>query len=180
MADGCQLDENEKYAEESELAAGTEHGELRGTTSLNHSHKSLSKPISLPGRKIDGSKSCSNGATEWMELSGNESPPQGKILTIEEAVLIKPSMKTVRQLHILQEDLIFKLHKRTLEPIKTLFAITGRHETGAPLRAAGCMSQKSSCVGIYNHMEYILTSLDMFAGISENLVNYTFQPFLYR
>lgn len=27
---------------------------------------------------------------------------------------------------------------------------------------------------VHDHMEYILTSLDMFAGISENLINYTF------
>ncbi|OCH85874.1 hypothetical protein OBBRIDRAFT_797715, partial [Obba rivulosa] len=117
---------------------------------------------------------------------------QGKILAIEEAVLIKPSMKTVRQLHILQEDLI--LHKRTLEPIKTLVyglrrydddravAIADRDETGEPLRAAGYMSQKSRIylADVYDHMEYILTSLDMFAGISENLVNYTFNMMSYE
>lgn len=27
---------------------------------------------------------------------------------------------------------------------------------------------------VYDHMEYILTSLDMFANIGENLINYTF------
>jgi len=27
---------------------------------------------------------------------------------------------------------------------------------------------------VYDHMDYILTSLDMFAGIAENLINYTF------
>ena len=63
---------------------------------------------------------------------------QGRILKIEQAVLLKPNMKTVRRrerlvdfciyarvrltlgpaVHILQGDLI--LHKRTLEPIKTV------------------------------------------------------------
>jgi hypothetical protein len=27
---------------------------------------------------------------------------------------------------------------------------------------------------VFDHMEYILTSLDMFAGVAENLINYTF------
>lgn len=27
---------------------------------------------------------------------------------------------------------------------------------------------------VYDHMEYILTSLDMFANIGENLIDYTF------
>lgn len=27
---------------------------------------------------------------------------------------------------------------------------------------------------VHDHMEYILTSLDMIAGITENLINYTF------
>jgi hypothetical protein len=27
---------------------------------------------------------------------------------------------------------------------------------------------------VHDHMEYILTSVDMFAGITENLINYTF------
>ena len=32
----------------------------------------------------------------------------------------------------------------------------------------------SSQADVHDHMEYILTSLDMFAGISENLINFTF------
>lgn len=27
---------------------------------------------------------------------------------------------------------------------------------------------------VFDHMEYILTSVEMFAGITENLINYTF------
>ena len=36
--------------------------------------------------------------------------------------------------------------------------------------AARCATQAD----VHDHMEYILTSLDMIAGITENLINYTF------
>lgn len=32
----------------------------------------------------------------------------------------------------------------------------------------------SSQADVYDHMDFVLTSLDMFAGISENLINYGF------
>ena len=32
---------------------------------------------------------------------------------------------------------------------------------------------------VHDHMEYILTSLDMIAGITENLINYTFNVRLF-
>jgi hypothetical protein len=32
---------------------------------------------------------------------------------------------------------------------------------------------------VHDHMEYILTSMDMFAGIAENLINYTFNVSFY-
>ncbi|EAU92445.2 hypothetical protein CC1G_00664 [Coprinopsis cinerea okayama7 len=41
-----------------------------------------------------------------------------KISKMERKILMKPNMKTVRALHILDGDLI--LHKRTLDPIKTM------------------------------------------------------------
>lgn len=86
--------------------------------------------------------------------------------------------------HILQGDLI--LHKRTLEPIKTVIyglrrydvdrvaALSERHDPSD--KVEGYMSHKSKIylADVYDHMEYILTSLDMFAGVSENLINYTF------
>lgn len=104
-------------------------------------------------------------------------------------------------------DLI--LHKRTLEPIKTVVyglrrydvdrvaALSEKLEPG--VKVEGFMSHKAKiylvrcvywiipsagvliCVtffrnkaDVHDHMEYILTSLDMFAGISENLINFTF------
>ena len=44
------------------------------------------------------------------------------------------------------------------------------------MKIEGYMSHKSKIylADVYDHMEYILTSLDMFAGVSENLINYTF------
>ena len=40
----------------------------------------------------------------------------------------------------------------------------------------GFMSHKAKAylADVQDHVEYVLSSLDMFAGVSENLVNYTF------
>jgi len=109
-----------------------------------------------------------------------------KIRKMEHDILLKPKMKTVRYLHILSGDLI--LHKRTLGPIKTVIyglrrydldrcaalVDTSNIEPGAKIE--GFMSHKAKIylADVHDHMEHILTSLDMFAGISENLINYAF------
>ncbi|KAI0701239.1 hypothetical protein C8T65DRAFT_741768 [Cerioporus squamosus] len=115
---------------------------------------------------------------------------QGRILKIEQAVLLKPSMKTVRRLHILQGDLI--LHKRTLEPIKTVIYGLRRYDLDRVMalkehvnpneKVEGYMSHKAKIylADVHDHMEYILTSLDMIAGITENLINYTFNMASYE
>ncbi|TBU21452.1 hypothetical protein BD311DRAFT_734402 [Dichomitus squalens] len=117
---------------------------------------------------------------------------QGRILEIEEQVLLKPSMKTVRRLHILQGDLV--LHKRTLEPVKTLIYGLRRYDADRALalrdpdneddktQLEGYMSHKAKIylADVCDHMEYILTSLDMVAGITENLMNYTFNMASYE
>ncbi|OBZ68633.1 Magnesium transport protein CorA [Grifola frondosa] len=115
---------------------------------------------------------------------------QGRILKIEQEVLLKPSVKTVRRLHILQGDLI--LHKRTLEPLKTVIYGLRRYDvdrTAALLekvdptmKLEGYMSHKSKIylADVHDHMEYILTSLDMIAGITDNLINYTFNMASYQ
>jgi Mg2+ and Co2+ transporter CorA len=115
---------------------------------------------------------------------------QGKILKLEHKVLLKPNMKTVRQLHILSGDLI--LHKRTLEPIRVMIYGLRRYDTdrcaalieGAvdSSKVVGYMSHKSKIylADVHDHMEYILTSLDMFTGIAENLINYTFNMASYE
>lgn len=89
--------------------------------------------------------------------------------------------------HILSGDLI--LHKRTLEPIKTLVYGLRRYDVdrcaalidssdpaNKNVQIVGFMSHKSKIylADVYDHMEYILTSLDMFANIAENLINYSF------
>ncbi|KAF8640775.1 hypothetical protein AX17_000425 [Amanita inopinata Kibby_2008] len=104
----------------------------------------------------------------------------------ERDIMLKPQIKHVRQLHILSGDLI--LHKRTLEPIKTLVyglrrydvdrcaALIDTSDTTNALKVVGFMSHKSKIylADVFDHMDYILSSLNMYAGISENLINYTF------
>lgn len=115
---------------------------------------------------------------------------QGKILKIEQEVLLKPGMQTVRRLHILQGDLI--LYKRTLEPIKTVIYGLRRYDDDRVaalsekidphMKIQGYMSHKAKIylADVHDHMEYILTSMDMFAGVSENLINYTFNMASYE
>ncbi|KAF8585122.1 hypothetical protein K439DRAFT_1082558 [Ramaria rubella] len=118
---------------------------------------------------------------------------QKEIFKLECEVLLKPKMKTVRHLHILSGDLT--LHKRTLGPLKSLIYGLRRYDldrciaiaeasaeddaAGAGVASAkvvGYMSHKSKVylADVHDHVEYILSSLDMFAGVSENLINYTF------
>jgi len=117
---------------------------------------------------------------------------QGNILKLEEAILLKPKMTTVRHLHIMSGDLI--LHKRTLGPIKTLIYGLRRYDqdrcaalidtsriatvNGAPVKVKveGYMSQKATIylADVVDHMDLVLTSLDMFEAVAENLINYTF------
>lgn len=80
------------------------------------------------------------------------------------------------------------LHKRTLEPIKTLVYGLRRYDVDrcAALinsegrefsgKVEGFMSHKAKIylADVHDHIDYIISSLDMFSGISENLINYTF------
>ncbi|KAF9016191.1 hypothetical protein BDZ89DRAFT_1022900 [Hymenopellis radicata] len=112
---------------------------------------------------------------------------QVKIQKFERAILYQPQIKTVRALHILNGDLI--LHKRTMEPIKTVVYGLRRYDLdrcaalvdttqaeNANVRIVGYMSHKSKIylADVYDHVEYMLSSLDMFADISQNLIDYTF------
>ncbi|KAF4573548.1 CorA metal ion transporter (MIT) family protein [Pleurotus pulmonarius] len=117
-----------------------------------------------------------------------------KIKKFERDILLKPKMKTVRNLHILSGDLI--LHKRTLEPIKTIVYGLRRYDqdrcaalaeansssNGKREPVVGFMTHKSQIylADVYDHMAYILTSLEMFAGIAENLIDYTFNMASYE
>ncbi|KAF7797984.1 hypothetical protein EIP86_009191 [Pleurotus ostreatoroseus] len=109
---------------------------------------------------------------------------QSRILKLEQDVLIKPHMKHVRRLHILQGDLI--LHKRTLNPIKSVIYGLRRYDNdraaalqesiSASEKVQGFMSHKSKIylADVHDHMEYILSSLDMYDSMSSNLIDYTF------
>ncbi|KAJ7510487.1 magnesium transporter [Mycena galericulata] len=116
-----------------------------------------------------------------------------KIKKFEREILLKPKIGTVRNLHILSGDLI--LHKRTLEPIRTVIYGLRRYdvdraaalidmtaEGNENVKVTGFMSHKSKIylADVFDHMEYILTSLEMFAGIGENLINYTFNMASYE
>lgn len=91
--------------------------------------------------------------------------------------------------HILSGDLI--LYKRTLGPVKTVIYGLRRYDVDrcAALiddssssaanpspRVVGFMSHKSKIylADVYDHMDHVMTSLDMYAAMSENLINYTF------
>lgn len=86
------------------------------------------------------------------------------------------------------------LHKRTLDPIKTLVyglrrydvdrcaaLINASGDTNSRTKIEGFMSHKSKIylADVYDHIDYILNSMDMFSSISENLINYTFNVRLY-
>ncbi|KAF7312057.1 Magnesium-like protein [Mycena indigotica] len=116
-----------------------------------------------------------------------------KIRKFEREILLKPKIETVRNLHILSGDLI--LHKRTLEPIRTVIYGLRRYDVdraaalvdssvaaNQDFKPAGFMSHKSKIylADVFDHMEYILSSLEMFAGIGENLINYTFNMASYE
>lgn len=116
----------------------------------------------------------------------------GKILNFEQDILLKPKMSTVRHLHIISGDIT--LHKRTLGPVKTLIYGLRRYDrdrcaavvdtsktdpvTGVPIKVTvePYMSQKAIIylADVLDHMEHVLTCLDMFEAIAENLVDFTF------
>ncbi|KAF9483451.1 hypothetical protein BDN70DRAFT_929153 [Pholiota conissans] len=110
-----------------------------------------------------------------------------KLQRFERDILLSRHIETVQELHILSGDLI--LHKRTFQPIKTLIYGLRRYDSdrssalvdvgnanGKELQFAGFMSAKSKIylADVHDHMEYILSSLDMFSSISENLIAYSF------
>lgn len=89
-------------------------------------------------------------------------------------------------MHIISGDLI--LHKRTLGPIKSLVysirrydvdrvaALYGSGERPEGWGVEGYMSNKAKTylADVQDHVEYTLMSIEMFASISENLINYSF------
>ena len=86
--------------------------------------------------------------------------------------------------YILSEDLI--LHKRAVDSIKALIYGLRRYDKdrctaldpdeAAHTKVVGFMSMNTTIylVDMLDHMEHILTSLDMYEAMVENLVNFTF------
>ena len=87
-------------------------------------------------------------------------------------------------LHILSKDL---LHKRTLGLSKTLIYVLRRYDKdrctahldpdeASHTNVVGFMSMKATIylADVLDHMEHILTSLDMHGAMVENLVNFAF------
>ncbi|KAG6900273.1 hypothetical protein C0993_000461 [Termitomyces sp. T159_Od127] len=122
---------------------------------------------------------------------------QDKIHQVEHDVLLKPGLDTLRSLHILSGDLI--MHKRTLDPIKVLIhglrhydldrctALVGYSEVDAisgvsKEKVQGYLSYQAKLYlsDVNDHIEFVLTSLDMFAGLSENLINFAFNSASYE
>ncbi|KAI6015631.1 hypothetical protein EDC04DRAFT_2903730 [Pisolithus marmoratus] len=107
-----------------------------------------------------------------------------KVLQLEHDVLLKPNIKVVSRLHILSGDLT--LHKRTMEPVKMVIYGLRRYDEdrcaalvepgNREAKVQGFMSQKAKIylADVHDHIEYILSNMDTFAGIAENLINYTF------
>jgi Mg2+ and Co2+ transporter CorA len=109
-------------------------------------------------------------------------------LALEREVLRKPSLNAVKHLHILQDDLI--LIRRTMEPMKALIqclieedptqlaALVGavRVESSRDSTMKAYMGDKAKLylADVNDHTEYILTSLETFAAVADNLLEYTF------
>ncbi|KAJ7485857.1 hypothetical protein FB451DRAFT_1231275 [Mycena latifolia] len=116
-----------------------------------------------------------------------------KIKKFERKILLKPTIDTVLNLHVLSADLI--LHRRTLAPIKTVVYALRRYDVdraaalvdtsaggNQDTKAVGFMSQKTIIylADVHDHMEYVLSQLDLIAGIGQNLVDYTFNMASYE
>ncbi|KAF8607725.1 hypothetical protein BDV93DRAFT_519744 [Ceratobasidium sp. AG-I] len=112
------------------------------------------------------------------------------VLKMERSILLKPNMKTVRGLHIISGDLT--LHKRTMGPLSQLIYGLRRYDLDRCKALAGSAGRDGEVVGylshqakvyladVHDHVEYIMSSLDMFTSISENLINYTFNIVSYE
>ncbi|KAF8328271.1 uncharacterized protein EI90DRAFT_1620505 [Cantharellus anzutake] len=116
-----------------------------------------------------------------------------KILSLERQILIKPKMMSVRQLHILSGDIT--LHKRTLTPLRSLVYGLRRYDLARCQALVSSAAPKSELSGVkgfmthqakiyladvLDHTEYILSSLDTFSSIAENLINFTFNTISYQ
>ncbi|KAH7104853.1 hypothetical protein BKA62DRAFT_427616 [Auriculariales sp. MPI-PUGE-AT-0066] len=126
---------------------------------------------------------------------------QDTLHKLEAAVLSKAKMRLVRSLHIISGDLATL--KRSLDPVKSLIFGLRRYdldrcvavaaaaeasrnegktqaeietEKKEKLPVVGFMSHKSKIylADVHDHIDHAMSSLDLFASVTENLISYTF------
>jgi len=121
-----------------------------------------------------------------------------RILKFERDIHIKPGIQTVqyckytptsshcsvsnnRTVHVMSEDLTIR--KRALTPIKSLIYGLRRYDLersaavqGGGKVAVGYMSTmtKIYLADVYDHIDFILASLDMYSAMTENLIRFSF------
>lgn len=109
------------------------------------------------------------------------------LIKLESRVLVAPTTHLVRALHIISGDLA--LRKHSLEPImslvrglrrydleRSLALSTGDVQKGKTKEPNGFMSSKAKIymTDVYDHIRYVLSSIDQFSTQSENLISYIF------
>ncbi|TFL06285.1 hypothetical protein BDV98DRAFT_145036 [Pterulicium gracile] len=130
---------------------------------------------------------------------------QDVISEIEKDLLYRPNMSSTKKLHIISAD-IHHL-KRTLEPVQTMVEGLRKHDAERTMAAyfdydmtkgyrggkgdltpnanqprVGYMSYRTSIYlsDIQDHIEFALRSLDMFAGVTAHLIDFSFNMASYE
>lgn len=119
---------------------------------------------------------------------------RAEIEKLEARVLTRPTMGDVRHLHILSAQLI--LLRSTLEPFQHLLqsirtqdeaksaaSLSIRLDSSGDVqkRAVGFVSNEAKVYlgDVMDHIESVMSSLDLFANLTENLIGYTFNDLSY-
>ncbi|KAF5386447.1 hypothetical protein D9757_005867 [Collybiopsis confluens] len=110
-----------------------------------------------------------------------------KLKKFEKQLLLKPDVDTVGNLHILAGDI--NLHQRALEPLKRVIYGLRRYDIDRCLAllnlppeeekdavVKGYISPKAQIylADVFDHIDYVLASLDKVYNLSENLMSYSF------
>ncbi|KIK54135.1 hypothetical protein GYMLUDRAFT_48945 [Collybiopsis luxurians FD-317 M1] len=112
---------------------------------------------------------------------------ENKMKKFEMKLLLKPEVETVSNLHILTGDI--SLHQRALEPLRRVIYGLRRYDLDRcialldtppgeekTVKVKGYISHAAQIylADVYDHMDYILASLDKVYHLSENLIQYSF------
>ncbi|CAK5269268.1 unnamed protein product [Mycena citricolor] len=110
-----------------------------------------------------------------------------KIQLAEHMILSRPTMESVRNMHVLSADLL--LHRRTLAPIQAVVGTLRKYDVDRAaalvdtsqhpdeeIKVEGYMSQKALTylADVSDHIDHVITQLEDIAGRGQNLVDYTF------